>query len=197
MRRIMSVPAIVGVLALGACVVAPPPGPSVMAMPGKGKSFAEFQQDDGACRQFASQSIGNSTPGENATNSAVASSVIGTLVGAGLGAGIGAAAGNPGLGAAAGAGAGLLIGTGIGLNASQASGAATQQRYDMSYEQCMDGHGDQVPGSQSASIAAPATGPTVSPVHNQVSPPTANSTSVTPVTPTTTVTPMTTVTPVK
>lgn len=183
MRRIMSVPAIVGVLALGACAVPPPAGPSVMAMPGRGKNFAEFQQDDAACRQFASQSIGNSSPGEAATNSAVASSVVGTLVGAGLGAGIGAAAGNPALGAAAGAGAGLLVGSAAGVNASEVSGAATQQRYDMSYLQCMYGHGDQVPGSQSASIAAPATGPTVTPVFTQVSPPTVKSTAVTPVAP--------------
>jgi len=35
-------------LALCACVVAPPPGPTVMALPGQGKNLEAFQQDDAA-----------------------------------------------------------------------------------------------------------------------------------------------------
>ena len=36
-----------GALALGACAVAPPSGPSFAALPGHGKSFEQFQVDDG------------------------------------------------------------------------------------------------------------------------------------------------------
>ena len=45
-------------LALAACAVAPPSGPSVMALPQPGKSFEAFQQDDGICRGWASQQSG-------------------------------------------------------------------------------------------------------------------------------------------
>ena len=33
-------------LALGACAAVPPSGPSVMALPGKGKNFDQFRADD-------------------------------------------------------------------------------------------------------------------------------------------------------
>jgi hypothetical protein len=45
--------ALAALLMLGACAVAPPSGPTVMALPGPGKSFQVFQQDDYACRQYA------------------------------------------------------------------------------------------------------------------------------------------------
>ncbi|HZB89922.1 MAG TPA: glycine zipper family protein, partial [Stellaceae bacterium] len=96
-----------GTLALGACAVAPPTGPSVMALPAQGKSFEAFQQDDGVCRQFASQQIGYGSPAAAATTSAVNSAAAGTVLGAAAGAAIGAAAGNPALGAAIGGGSGL------------------------------------------------------------------------------------------
>ena len=176
MRSILSVPALAGALALGACAVAPPSGPSIAAWPGNGKNFAAFQADDAACQDFAQSSVGGKSPGDSASESAVSSAVIGTLIGAGAGAGIGAAAGNPVLGAAAGAGAGLLLGSAAGLNASAESGASLQQRYDMRYAQCMYSKGDQVPGTPSVAVAAPvvATGPIVTPVFTQVSPPTGN-----------------------
>jgi hypothetical protein len=62
MRRVALVPPLIA-LALGACAVIPPSGPSVMAIPAKGKSLADFQQDDLACRQFASQQIGYGSTG--------------------------------------------------------------------------------------------------------------------------------------
>jgi Glycine-zipper domain len=140
--------AFAGTLALAACAVQPPAGPSVMALPAQGKSFEIFQQDDAACRQFASQQIGYGSPAQAANESAVNSAVVGTLVGAAAGAALGAAAGNPGLGAAAGAGGGLLFGSAAGAGASQASSAALQQRYDMAYLQCMSAKGESVPTSQ-------------------------------------------------
>jgi len=45
------------VLALGACSTAPS-GPSVMVLPGSGKPLEQFQLDDAACRQWATQQMG-------------------------------------------------------------------------------------------------------------------------------------------
>jgi OmpA family protein len=129
---------------LGACATVPN-GPSVMVLPGSSKSFEEFQADDAACRQWASQQTGM-TAGEAANKSGITSAAIGTLLGAALGAAIGAAAGNPALGAAAGAGGGFLFGSSSGLGAAQYSGAAVQQRYDNAYQQCMYAKGNQIPG---------------------------------------------------
>jgi hypothetical protein len=147
--------ALLGSLALGACAVAPPTGPSAMALPGKDKPFAAFQEDDATCRQYASAQIGVS-PSEAATQSAIGSAALGTAIGAAAGAALGAAAGNPGLGAAAGAGAGLLGGTAVGANAGAVSGRSMQARYDMAYMQCMYGHGNSVPTTTPATVSYPA-----------------------------------------
>ena len=42
---------LIAALTLSACAVAPPTGPSVMALPPQGKSFEQFQQDDATCQQ--------------------------------------------------------------------------------------------------------------------------------------------------
>jgi Glycine-zipper domain len=81
---------------LGACATVPT-GPSVMMLPGGGKSFDQFQGDDAMCRQWAYQQTGT-TPGQTANESGFTNAVIGTVVGAAAGAAIGAAAGNPGSG---------------------------------------------------------------------------------------------------
>ncbi|MGC1411043.1 MAG: glycine zipper family protein, partial [Acetobacteraceae bacterium] len=81
MRRIISLVVPTTALALSSCAVAPPPGPSVMALPGQGKNFQAFQQDDVACRQYASQQTGGASPDVAATNSAVGSAVVGTALG--------------------------------------------------------------------------------------------------------------------
>jgi hypothetical protein len=137
--------ALAAVLGLGACAVAPPTGPSFAAMPGQGKNFEQFQADDFRCRQIAQGSIGNTSPAEAANQSAIGSAAVGTGVGAAVGALAGAAGGAPGIGAAAGAGAGLLAGSAIGANNAAASGAALQQRYDITYAQCMAAAGESVP----------------------------------------------------
>ncbi len=139
--------AVVGTLALAGCAAAPPSGPSVMALPAKGKTFADFQQDDGSCRQFASVQIGGVSPAAAAQQSAINSTAVGTVVGAAAGAAIGAAAGNPALGAAIGAGSGLVVGGAAGADAAQLSGTELQRRYDMSYLQCMSAKGESVPTS--------------------------------------------------
>jgi hypothetical protein len=152
MGRLTSFVALAGPLALCACVTAPPTGPSVAAMPPQGKNLQAFQQDDVACRQYAS-SMNGLSPGDAAGQSAFNSAAVGTVLGAGLGAAIGAAAGNPAIGAAIGAGTGAIVGTTSGANAAAASGAAVQQRYDVSYAQCMASKGDSVPQPAQAAYA--------------------------------------------
>ncbi|HWK48087.1 MAG TPA: glycine zipper family protein [Stellaceae bacterium] len=131
-------------LALSACAVAPPTGPEVAAMPGPGKNFTQFQQDDATCRQYAGGQTGGVAPAQAANQSAVTSAAVGTVIGAAAGAAIGAATGNPGAGAAIGAGAGLLTGGAAGANAAQISGASLQRRYDIAYTQCMAANGEKV-----------------------------------------------------
>jgi hypothetical protein len=147
-RATTSIAILAAALALSACAIAPPSGPSVMALPAEGKSFEQFQQDDAVCQQYASARIGNGSPQQAANESGVSSAAIGTLVGAAAGALIGAAAGDPAAGAAIGGGGGLLFGSAAGVSNAYASGAALQQRYDMAYTQCMVGKGESVPMAQ-------------------------------------------------
>jgi len=141
---ILALPALL--LTISGCATVPA-GPSVMALPGPGKPFEVFQEDDMVCRQWAARQIGQ-TPQETANQSTVTGAVVGTAVGAGLGAAIGAAAGNAGTGAAIGAGSGLLVGTAAGANAGQVYGRQAQRKYDVAYIQCMYAKGNQVPGAR-------------------------------------------------
>ena len=153
MMRPAPLAAIAATLGVSACATALPTGPTVMALPSQGKSFAQFQQEDYGCRNYASGQIGYANPGQVATQNAVGSAAVGTALGAAAGAVIGAAAGNPGAGAAIGAGSGLLVGSGVGLNNANAGAANLQQRYDIAYTQCMYLYGDVV------QAGAPLTGP--------------------------------------
>jgi Glycine-zipper domain len=162
------------ITAIGACLTAGlltaacatvPNGPSVMVLPGTGKSFEQFQVDDAACRQWAAQQTGQPN-GQAATHTTVSGAAIGTVLGAAVGAAIGAAAGNPAMGAAAGAGAGLLGGTAVGASNAGASYRSGQRHYDATYMQCMYAKGNQIPvarGSVPAYTAAPATRPAAPP----------------------------------
>lgn len=157
MRRAPLCIGLASTLALGACAVAPPPGPTVMAMPGQGKSFPAFQQDEAYCRQAAAAQTGGASPAEAANNSAVGSAVLGTALGAAAGAALGSVGGAAGAGAAIGGATGLLAGSAIGANNAQASAAGIQQRYDMTYTQCMVSRGDTVqsaPGPYAAGYPA-------------------------------------------
>jgi uncharacterized protein YcfJ len=145
-RRIIFLLALTG---LSACTVMPN-GPSVMALPGTGKTFDQFRADDASCRQFALQQVGGVSSDQAATNSAVGSAVVGTAIGAAAGAAFGG-----GSGAAIGAGAGLLTGSAYGVGAAQTSGYGVQRRYDYSYLQCMYAAGDKVPVSGPMRTVAP------------------------------------------
>ena len=143
---------VIGSLLLSACATVPA-GPSVTALPGSDKSFAAFQGDEVACRQWAAQQAGT-TPERAGGLATVESAGVGTLIGAGLGAALGAIAHNPGLGAAVGAGGGLFAGTAVGAGAGQRAANQVQHRYDAAYEQCMYAKGNQVPGVAAAPAAS-------------------------------------------
>jgi len=147
-RRNGSILLICGVLVGGCATV--PAGPRMTVLPGTGKSFAQFQRDDVACRQWAGQQAGT-TPERAGGLTAAEHAGLGTLIGAGLGAALGAIVHNPGLGAAVGAGGGLLAGTADG--AGQFAASEVQHRYDAAYEQCMYANGNQVPGVGLAPVA--------------------------------------------
>ena len=121
-----------------------PSGPSVMALPGSGKTFEEFQADDANCRQWAAQQIGLS-PQEAISRNTATGAIVGTAIGAGVGAALGAAAGDAGAGAAIGAGTGLLVGTSAGAESGQYYGWQAQRRYDIAYTQCMYAKGNEIP----------------------------------------------------
>lgn len=144
MRRAAAPFALIATLGLGACAVAPPPGPSVIGMPGQGKSFEAFQQDDATCRDYASAQVGGATPAAAANQAAVGSAVVGTALGAAAGAALGSVGGALGAGAAIGGATGLLAGSAYGSNNAAFSAAGVQQRYDVSYAQCLSAHGDTV-----------------------------------------------------
>src|SRR6266540_3094311 len=156
MKKLVALP-VVASLVLASCATVPT-GPSVMVIPGSGKSFEEFQTDDAICRQWAVQQSG--TPNQAAAQSTA-------------GAAIGAAAGSPATGAAVGAGAGLLGGTMIGAGNSYASSGSAQRRYDVTYMQCMYTKGNQIPvarGSQPARSAPLPPPPPPPPASNQLPP---------------------------
>ncbi|MDS4013305.1 MAG: glycine zipper family protein [Candidatus Accumulibacter sp.] len=125
---------------LAACVILPPEGPSVMSLPGRGQSFEQFRNDDAACRNYARQAIGLSSPSAAGVESGIASAAVGTAVGATVGAAVGGSRG-----AAVGAGFGLLAGSSSGAATSRASAYELQQRYDQNYLQCMYAQGHKVP----------------------------------------------------
>jgi len=141
MSKILRLSPIAALLLLGACTTIPT-GPSVMVMPGSGKSFDQFRADDAECRQFALGQIGGATANEAAVDSGVRSAALGAAVGALAGAAMG---GHQGAGV--GAGVGLLAGSAAGANAGQASGYGSQRRYDNAYVQCMYAKGERVPVS--------------------------------------------------
>ncbi len=144
-RKLSTAIAVVGgICALAGCAIAPPPGPSVMALPSQGKSLTAFQQEDVQCRNYANATIGFSQPGQAGSQTVVGSAAVGTALGAAAGAAIGAAAGNAGAGAAIGGATGLLGGTAVGANNAAGGEYDLQQRYNIAYTQCMYSRGNTV-----------------------------------------------------
>lgn len=137
-------PAAAILAALTGCAIAPPTGPSVVALPTRGESLSAFQSDDYTCRNYAYSVINPKGASQAATNNGVGSAALGTVGGAAVGALIGAAAGNAGAGAAIGAGSGLLLGSAAGGASAQNSAAGLQAQYDAAYAQCMTSKGNTI-----------------------------------------------------
>jgi hypothetical protein len=156
MTKKMLALALLPALGLGACTVAPPTGPSVVAMPGQGKSFAQFQRDDDYCRGYAQSKTADAgqvaaNAQQNSTNTAIA----GTLIGAAAGAALGSLSGNVGAGAGIGAGAGLLGGAAVAGGNTQDAADSLQGRYDVAYAQCMVGNGESIQQPPAPVVYAP------------------------------------------
>jgi outer membrane lipoprotein SlyB len=129
---------IAGAALLSGCVT-PPMGPTIPVMPGPNKSLEAFQADETVCEQYASQRVAGGA--EAANNTAIGEALLGTALGAGLGAAVGG-----GRGAAVGAASGAVVGTAVGANTSGWAQMSLQQRYDITYAQCMSTKGNKVPG---------------------------------------------------
>ena len=159
MPKTLQLSPLFAVLLLSACV-SMPSGPSMMVLPGTGKSFDQFQADDASCRQYAQYQLGGATPDQVAVDSGVRSAALGTVLGAAAGAAI-----NGRSGAGVGAGTGLLFGGLSGASAGNASAYGAQRRYDFSYQQCMYAKGHRVPvsGRFSNEVRPPASGYAVPP----------------------------------
>jgi len=126
------------ILLLAACAQTPM-GPTVQVMPGPGKPFDAFQNDQAVCKQFAEQTVAGQA--DNANARGVGAAALTTVLGAGLGAAIGG-----GRGAAIGAASGAGLGTGIGASTSSNAQYSIQQQYNNAYSQCMYSRGNMVPG---------------------------------------------------
>lgn len=137
MKRVLAVLALPALLS--ACATAPT-GPSVLVLPGTGKSLDQFNRDEVYCRDYAMRGLEGKSPGKVSTDSTVATAAAGTVIGAVAGAAIG---GHDG--AAVGAGTGLLFGSAVGSDSGRHERSTSQTRYDNSYIQCMYGLGHRVP----------------------------------------------------
>jgi peptidoglycan hydrolase-like protein with peptidoglycan-binding domain len=124
---------------LAGCAQAPT-GPSVQAVPGPRKSFAEFQQDNSYCMAYATTQLGDA---QKQANQQQAIATVGTMV---LGAAVGALTGQNSYDTSYGAGTGLAAGAAVGADGAANATATMQQRYDNSFVQCMFAKGESVPG---------------------------------------------------
>lgn len=123
-------------LLLSACA-STPMGPTVRALPAKGKSFDQFQYEQSICKQYAYDQVRDQA--ERANETGFLQGLGGTALGAGLGAAIGG-----GRGAAIGAASGATAGTVVGASTSSRQQQAIQQQYNDAYVQCMVAKGNLV-----------------------------------------------------
>ena len=124
---------------LAACVSAPT-GPTVAVMPREGKPFDLFQQEDLYCRNFAANTVRDTSDAalkEGATSAAVGAA-LGAVAGAVIQGGNHANVGT-------GAGVGLLGGAAMGAMNSAGKQNQAQMQYNIAYQQCMYSKGNQVP----------------------------------------------------
>ncbi len=67
MLKKLRLPPLVAAVALSGCAI--PTGPSVMVLPGSGKTIEQFQADETFCRQWAGQQISGTAGGSTAVQS--------------------------------------------------------------------------------------------------------------------------------
>jgi hypothetical protein len=120
-------------LLLAACAQTPMV-PTVQVLPGPRKSFADFQNDQATCRNFAQQAVSDQAQGANLRGLGVAA--LTTALGAGLGGAIGGGSG---------AAAGALGGAGIASAQTTRAQNTIQAQFDAIYVQCMYSLGNSVP----------------------------------------------------
>ena len=128
------------VFLLSSCAATMPSGPSVLALPGTGKSFDQFRADEQECRGQAYAQIGGKNAEQAASDAASRTALIGTAIGAAMGGLFGGAEG-----AAVGAAFGLAGGAIVGSDVSYATGSSLQRRYDHAFTLCMYEKGHKVP----------------------------------------------------
>ncbi len=164
MKKSLFVPTILVAGIVAGCATMPT-GPSILALPGTGKNFSDFQASDAQCRAYAHQQIGGMSA---ATDPGVRNAAIGTAVGAVAGAAMGGSQG-----AGVGAGAGLLFGSATGAGNSSSYGYDAQRRYDNAYIQCMyaSGHRVPVPASMARSLSEQTPGGAVVTPGGNIPPP--------------------------
>ncbi len=126
-------------LVLGGCVTLPT-GPRIMVLPGHGKSFAQFQEDNAYCRQYARAQVGGQSAQQSANVTTLKSAGVGALLGGALGAATGDSQG-----AGAGAATGALMGTMVGSSNAAYGVQSLQRQYDNAYAQCMYAKGNAIP----------------------------------------------------
>ena len=131
--------ALIGGGLLAGCATEPS-GPGVLVLPGAGKTFEQFREEDAVCRNYAQDRVGT-TPEQAADDSVASSAGTGALLGGASDAPIGAGSHDAGVGAAIGAGNGAAAGSAAAGTAAD----AVQARYDISYLRCMDAKGNRVP----------------------------------------------------
>lgn len=139
-RTAKSYGVIASCVAVAACTTTPPNEPSVMVLPGTGKTFEQFRADNEVCKQYAHEQVAGRTPEGTGIASGVRSAALGTVLGAAAG-----AAADGGRGASVGAGAGLALGGLSGAGAAETSASRLQHRYDIGYQQCMYAKGHRIP----------------------------------------------------
>jgi hypothetical protein len=139
MRRVLPLALPLSLALLAGCATLPT-GPSVLVLPGTGKTFDQFRVDELDCRDFALAQIGGTTASQAAVNTNVASAAVGTAIGAAAGAAIGGSSG-----AGIGAGTGLVFGSLIGTGLGQDTYGQLQRRYDFAFQQCMYARGHRIP----------------------------------------------------
>ncbi|HIH9465507.1 Uncharacterised protein [Klebsiella variicola] len=131
-------------ITLTGCVSAPE-APTVMVLPGSGKTYETFQRDGVLCRNTAYRSLNGEA--HDANNNGITTAATGTIIGAATGALIGSAGGPQRTtdGLVVGAASGLLLGGVVAGGGRGQTQNVMQDQYNVIYVQCMYAKGHKIP----------------------------------------------------